>query len=164
MSSAIGRRHLTAFICGARPLRKTRLRLCTVCLTARGSHLSASLSRAFQAAFHRAFAFTSTGRLEARRGVVSYTRLIERAETQEAPACAEGPGIQATPLTSGCFLVYIVSPAAPPVARPPLAAPGPLLFPPRSLILRGLATSPFLLSHRNERVEENLDRGIGLTR
>lgn len=37
-----------------------------------------------------------------------------------------------------------------------IGCPGPLLFPPHSLILRGLATSLFLLSHQSDCIEENL--------
>lgn len=46
-------------------------------------------------------------------------------------------------------------PAAP-CGPAPIGCPGPLLFPPHSLILRGLATSLFLLSHQNDFKEEKL--------
>lgn len=75
-------------------------------------------------------------------------------EQDSGSTCLRGGlSIYLTPLTSGGFLVYVMSPQLP-VARTTIGCPGPLLFPPHSLILRGLATSPRLLSHQSDRAEE----------
>lgn len=51
-----------------------------------------------------------------------------------------------------CLRYLPVAPCGP----APIGCSGPLLFPPHSLILRGLATSQFLLSHQNHCIEEKL--------